>query len=88
MVTEGPLESMLGGRNTRVRVAGLEGAATALQAAGFEVQCDDSGLVVVSSEGAAIVEALARAGIYPDEVRPERSTLESVFLGLTGMTVR
>jgi ABC-2 type transport system ATP-binding protein len=89
LVTEGPLETMLGGRNTRVRVAGQEEAAAAvLEAAGYEVHRDDVGLIVVSSEGAAIVEALARAGIYPDEVRPERSTLESVFLGLTGMTVR
>jgi ABC-2 type transport system ATP-binding protein len=89
LVTEGPLETMLGGRTTRVRVAGQEEAAAAvLEAAGYEVHRDDVGLIVVSSEGAAIVEALARAGIYPDEVRPERSTLESVFLGLTGMTVR
>ena len=88
LVTEGPLESMLGGRNTRVRAGNPERAAAALKAAGFEVHPDDSGLIVVSSEGAAIVETLAKAGIYPDEVRPERSTLESVFLGLTGMTVR
>ena len=88
LVTEGPLESMLGGRNTRVKVVSHQQAAAALEAAGFEVHPDDSGLIVVSSEGAAIVETLAKAGIYPDEVRPERSTLESVFLGLTGMTVR
>ena len=37
LVTEGPLESMLGSRNPRVRAAGLERAATALQAAGFNV---------------------------------------------------
>jgi len=88
LVTEGPLEALLGEGNTRVRAADNDRAAAALIAAGFDVNGDDHGLVVVSSHGAAIVEALARAGIYPDEVRPERSTLESVFLGLTGTTVR
>jgi len=88
LVTEGPLEDMLGEGNTRVRAADNDRAAAALIAAGFDVNDDDHGLVVVSPDGAAIVEALAEAGIYPEEVRPERSTLESVFLGLTGMTVR
>jgi ABC-type multidrug transport system ATPase subunit len=88
LVTQGPLESMLGGGNTRVRVAALDRAVSALEAAGFEFERDDGGVVVRSSDGAGIVEALAHAGVYPDEVRPERSTLESVFLGLTGTTVR
>lgn len=88
LVTEGPLESLLGGGNTRVRAADGGRAADSLVAAGFEVNRDDLGLVVISPDGAAIIEALAGAGIYPDEVRPERSTLESVFLGLTGTTVR
>jgi ABC-type multidrug transport system ATPase subunit len=88
LVTQGPLESMLGGGNTRVRVAALDRAVSALEAAGFEFERDDGGVVVRSSDGAGIVEALAHAGVYPDEVRPDRSTLESVFLGLTGTTVR
>lgn len=88
LVTEGPLDALLGGGNTRVRAADLDGAAGALTAAGFEVHRDDLGLIVISSEGAKIIEALAKTGIYPDEVRSERSTLESVFLGLTGTTVR
>jgi ABC-2 type transport system ATP-binding protein len=88
LVTEGPLESMLGGASTRVRSGDGTRAQQILSAAGFEVTADELGLVVMSSEGAAIVEALARAGIYPDEVRPERSTLETVFLGLTGTSVR
>jgi hypothetical protein len=87
-VTQGPLETLLGGGNTRVRVADQERAAEVLISAGFEVRSDDSGLIVVSSEGAGIVEAMAKAGVFPEEVRPERSTLESVFLGLTGTTVR
>lgn len=88
LVTQGPLDSLLGGGNTRVRVAALDRAVPALEAAGFEVDRDDGGVVVRSPDGAAIVKALADAGVYPDEVRPERSTLESVFLGLTGTTVR
>lgn len=88
LVTEGPLDTLLGGGSTRVRVADAEGAAEILTSAGYEVHSDDMGLVVASSEGARIIEALAGAGIYPEEVRLERSTLESVFLGLTGTTVR
>ena len=88
LVTEGPLETMLDGGNTRVRVADVDRASTALTTAGFEIHRDEIGLIVESSDGASVVEALARAGVYPNEVRPERSTLESVFLGLTGTTVR
>jgi ABC-2 type transport system ATP-binding protein len=88
LVTEGALETMLGDGDTRVRTSDDHRAAEALVAAGFEARTDDGGLVVSSSEGSAIAEALARAGIYPHEIRPERSTLESVFLGLTGTTVR
>jgi len=88
LVSEGTLDSMLGGRNTRVRVADVEGASKALTAAGLKVDRDEIGLIVESSDGAGIVETLARAGIYPEEVRPQRSTLESVFLGMTGTTVR
>ena len=88
LVTQGTLDSLLEGGNTRVRVHDVSGARVALEAAGFEAQQDEVGLLVMSREGAAIVRALAEAGIYPDEVRPEKSTLESVFLGLTGLAVR
>jgi ABC-2 type transport system ATP-binding protein len=88
LVTEGPLETMLGDGKTRVRTSDDVRALRALSTAGFEARADDVGIIVSSSEGAAIVEALAGAGIYPDEVRPDRSTLENVFLGLTGTTVR
>lgn len=88
LVTQGSLEDLLGSRKIRVRLAGPVPAAEALRGAGFEVDVDEGGLLVGGAEGAAIIRILADAGIYPDEVRPERSTLESVFLGLTGMTVR
>lgn len=88
LVTEGPLEPLLGGGITRVRIADQDSAASALADAGLDGQRDDNGILVNSADGAAIIKILAEAGIYPDEVRPERSTLESVFLGLTGTTVR
>ena len=84
LVVEGSLESMLGDGSTRVRSADGTRAAEVLRAAGFEVSIDDQGLVVDTTDGSAVMEALARAGMYPEEVRPERSTLETVFLGLTG----
>ncbi|HUF14349.1 MAG TPA: ABC transporter ATP-binding protein [Acidimicrobiia bacterium] len=88
LVTQGPLEALLGGGNTRVGVDGATAAGELLTGAGFEVHEDDLGLIVLSGDGASIVRVLTDAGIYPTEVRPERSTLESVFLGLTGTTVR
>jgi ABC-type multidrug transport system ATPase subunit len=88
LVTEGPLETMLGAGSIRVKTSDDLRAADILAAAGFEAQSDDGGVIVSSSEGAAIVEVLANAGVYPSEVRPERSTLETVFLGLTGTNVR
>lgn len=88
LVTQGPLEALLGGGNTRVRADDTEAAASALQTAGMDVRRDELGILVTSPDGAAVIKALTDAGVYPEEVRPERSTLESVFLGLTGTTVR
>jgi ABC-2 type transport system ATP-binding protein len=84
LVTEGPLESMLDGGTTRVRTGDDARAAEILTASGLDVRRDDAGLLVGGAGGSSVVETLAAAGIYPEEVRPERSTLESVFLGLTG----
>jgi ABC-2 type transport system ATP-binding protein len=84
LVTEGPLESMLDGGTTRVKTGDDARAAEILAASGLDVRRDDNGLLVSGAGGSSVVEALAVAGIYPEEVRPERSTLESVFLGLTG----
>jgi ABC-2 type transport system ATP-binding protein len=84
LVTEGPLESMLDGGTTRVKTGDDARAAEILAASGLDERRDDDGLLVSGAGGSRVVEALAAAGIYPEEVRPERSTLESVFLGLTG----
>ena len=84
LVTEGPLEEMLSGGATRVVTDGAAAAVAALSAAGIGVRQDGSGLIVEESDGSRVVRVLAEAGIYPKEVRPARSTLESVFLGMTG----
>jgi ABC-2 type transport system ATP-binding protein len=83
LVTQGPLESLLDGGNTRVVVEDASAAKAALSAADIESIADDGGLVVESESGSEIIRVLSSAGIYPSEVRPERTTLESVFLGMT-----
>lgn len=84
LVTDGPLESLLDGGVTRVKTSDNTRAAQVLAAAGFEVAQDENGLVVATDNASSVAAALGVSGIYPDEVRPERSSLESVFLGLTG----
>ena len=84
LIIQGSLEDLLGGGMTRVVVINSDAAMRVLSAAGFDVRSDDVGLVVEATDGADIVRALAEADIYPSEVRPERTSLESVFLGITG----
>ena len=84
LVSQGPLEDLLDHGAMRVVVSDVDGAIAALEGSGYELRRDDGGLVVEADDGAALVKTLTDAGIYPSEVRPERSTLESVFLGITG----
>jgi ABC-2 type transport system ATP-binding protein len=84
LITQGPLEDLLDGGMIRVVVDNVDQAIRVLSAAGMESRKDDGGLVVDAEDGVGIVKALAEAGIYPSEVRPERTSLESVFLGITG----
>jgi ABC-2 type transport system ATP-binding protein len=84
LVTQGPLGSLLGGEATRVVVEDAARAVSVLSAAGMASRVDGFGLLVESDGGSEIVRILANAGIYPSEVGPARSTLESVFLGITG----
>jgi ABC-2 type transport system ATP-binding protein len=84
LVTEGPLEDMLSGRATRVVAADPVAAGVALSAAGIGFEEDGGSLVVAEEDGSRVVRVLAGAGVYPSEVGPARSTLESVFLGMTG----
>jgi hypothetical protein len=55
-----------------------------LTAAGIGVRTDGGALIVDDEDGSKVIRVLAGAGIYPSEVGPARSTLESVFLGITG----
>ena len=84
LISQGSLEDLLDGGMTRVVVTNGDAAMRVLSAAGFDVRSDDVGLVVEATDGADIVKTLAGAGIYPSEVKPERTSLESVFLGITG----
>ena len=83
-IIQGSLEDFLDGGMTRVVVTNGDAAMRVLSAAGFDVRSDDVGLVVDTTDGADIVKTLAEADIYPSEVKPERTSLESVFLGITG----
>lgn len=84
LVTEGPLEDMLSGGFTRVVTDNSDAALAALSTAGIDARQDGGALVVEEEDGSRVVRVLAEAGIYPKEVGPARSTLESVFLGMTG----
>lgn len=84
LVSQGPLDQLLGDGRIRVVVADTEGAVRVLTAHGMGTSVDDQGVLVEASDGSDIVKALADASIYPSEVKKARSTLESVFLGITG----
>src|SRR5690606_14467631 len=84
LVAQGPLASMLGASGIRVVVSDPGAAIEVLAAEGIEARTDDGGVMVDSDDGSAVVEVLPGAGIYPSEVGSLRTTLESVFLGMTG----
>jgi len=84
LVTQGSLEEMLAGGATRVVTDRASEAQSALESAGIAVHGDGDALIVQEDDGSKIIRLLGGAGIYPREVRPARSTLESVFLGMTG----
>jgi ABC-2 type transport system ATP-binding protein len=84
LVTQGPLEDLLSGGATRVVAESIEAARTALAGAGIEARQDGGALIVDEEDGSLVVRVLAEAGVYPSQVGPARSTLESVFLGMTG----
>lgn len=84
LISQGPLEDLLGDGRIRVVVADLRSASRALMAKGMNATIDDLGILVEASDGSDVVRVLAGAGIYPSEVKAARDTLESVFLGITG----
>ncbi len=83
LVIQGSLESLLDGGNTRVVVDAASTAVTVLAEAGIEARSDEYGVIAESDDGARLIRLLVDADIYPSEVRPQRTTLESVFLGIT-----
>jgi ABC-2 type transport system ATP-binding protein len=84
LATQGPLEALLSGGATTVDVDDLSGAITALARAGIDASVVEGRLLVSDNDGSKIVKALADAAIYPAAVTPARSSLEAVFLGMTG----
>ena len=68
------------------RVENLPAALTTLEGAGIEARVEDDALKVAlpPTEGARVTKALADAGLYVSELRPDEVDLETVFLELTG----
>ena len=87
-VVSGPVREVLSaGRGARlvVRVAELRRAAEVLCAAGMTaaVRGDAVRVVLGPDEGPRVTRALADAGLYLSELRPDEADLETVFLELT-----
>ena len=75
------------GTATLVRLADLPAGLVALRSAGFAVEPADGYLRVsgpYADDPAVIARALGEEGLWPSELRPEETSLEDVFLELTG----
>jgi len=88
LLAEGPVADVIGssggGTTVKVGVADPATAAQVLTAAGLRVRLDAGRLRVRGAQDPArITELLARAGLYVNELTPERRDLERVFLDLT-----
>jgi ABC-2 type transport system ATP-binding protein len=81
------VDAVGGGTCTTVRVDDPDAGARALRTAGYVVEQDGPLLrVAVASDAAAdLTRVLAAADQWVSELRPERFTLEDVFLQLTGV---
>jgi ABC-2 type transport system ATP-binding protein len=84
LVSQGPLELLLGEGAIRVAVGNVTDAERLLSRAGFASRRDDGDLLVEGDDGSAIIRVLANGGVYPSEVRSARSSLETLFLEITG----
>lgn len=85
LVTTGSVSDLLGGDGRHVvEVDQSESAAAALREAGMDVSIVQGRLAVLAPNPSDISRTLAQVGLYPSLLMPERSTLESVFLELTG----
>lgn len=88
LVTAGPVSEILsGGQPTGliVRLGDMRAGLEALTAAGFAASAGEGFIRVAIEPGQAerVTRALADAGLYLSELRPEEADLESVFLQLT-----
>jgi ABC-2 type transport system ATP-binding protein len=84
LVNQGPLEGMLAGGSTKVIVSDTAAALSVLGASNINAREEDGWLIVQDTDGSRIIRVLAGSGIFPSEVSPARSSLEAVFLGMTG----
>jgi ABC-type multidrug transport system ATPase subunit len=88
LITSGPVDRVLasgGARGLIVRLADLSAGAKALGNAGFSSTRAGDALQVdaVPERAADVTRALADAGLYLTELRPDEADLETVFLELT-----
>jgi ABC-2 type transport system ATP-binding protein len=87
-VAAGAVSEVLASRGAEgllVRVDDLRNGVEALHAAGIHATVENH-LIRASlpaTEGARVSKALADAGLYPSELRPDEADLETVFLELT-----
>jgi lipooligosaccharide transport system ATP-binding protein len=66
---------------------GTDGDAPSLDGIGGHVEVLQDRIVIGTDDGDAVVEALHGRGVHPDSVLVRRSTLEDVFLSLTGRSL-
>jgi ABC-2 type transport system ATP-binding protein len=88
LVTQGSVREVLALGQSAVMIARVPDPATAVTVLnragiGAAVHEDTVRIALAADDGARITEALARAGIYLRELRPEEVDLETVFLDLT-----
>jgi ABC-2 type transport system ATP-binding protein len=91
-VASGPIADVLataGVGTLMVGIADLYAAKNALAEAGIEAAVVDGNLRVIHdpADAARVTEILAAKGLYVNEIRHERPTLEAVFFGLTAPDV-
>ncbi len=85
LIAEGTLDQILGdGAGIEVRVSDPGSGLAALAAAGLVARVVEDAILVATEDGSQVSRVLADAGLYPSFLAPRRSSLEQVFLGLTG----
>lgn len=85
LIAEGTLHQILGdGAGIEVRVSDPGSGLAALAAAGLVSRVVEDAIFVATEDGSQVSRVLADAGLYPSFLAPRRSSLEQVFLGLTG----